>query len=657
MSRLPGLDRLWALTRGSSEVRIAVLDGPADAASLAKAAVTASGVVEHGTHVQSIITGSSDAIVPGLAPGCTVFSVPIFDGDGEAATCTQERLAEGIYAALERRANIINISAAQQADLLQLSGALNAALQAAQESDVLIVAATGNHGCACDTIPASVPGVLAVGAHGPEGAPLLSSNWGPNHRAQGLTAPGRAVAGACVGGGLCRASGTSFAAATVSGVAGLLMSVDVEAGLQPSGARIRKILLGSTVRPQSAETASSFLGGRLDAGHALDRLKALTTQGEETLSIRSASADASNLGPVTFSGDLAAELAPATAMPAPATASRSTGIAPAHEDCGCGGSGGACSCHETAVSGPQLVYAIGRLGVSYVSEARRDSIWRILNARKSAEPGDKRRKSGGSKSAAQEGADDSGKDTRTNPLPLTDDNLRALLEESPYLAQSIAWTLSRGDAPMYAIVPAGAFAADAYAWLADRWHQDAEDAKDTKVRKGRVDFVAIPGVLAGKLTLYDGTKVDAIIPDLRGMVSWSTKEYVNALIDALKSEQPGIPERKFDRDVSRFLDKIYFSISNRGLSARERAINAAATNAFNFGGIFVEAGAEGLSFRDVAVERSPFGRPGSDSYDVLLTFFDPARRLEKAPLRTRLTIDVSDAVPVVVGEPQSWFEY
>ena len=59
MSRLPGLDRLWSLTRGSAEVRIAVLDGPADGASLSQAAVAASGVVEHGTHVQSIIGGSS----------------------------------------------------------------------------------------------------------------------------------------------------------------------------------------------------------------------------------------------------------------------------------------------------------------------------------------------------------------------------------------------------------------------------------------------------------------------------------------------------------------------------------------------------------------------------------------------------------------------
>lgn len=87
MLRLPGLDRLWSLTKGRAEVRIAVLDGPSDMASVA--GLVPSGVIEHGTHVQSIISGSADQIVPGLAPRCTVFSIPIFDAGGEGpSTCT-----------------------------------------------------------------------------------------------------------------------------------------------------------------------------------------------------------------------------------------------------------------------------------------------------------------------------------------------------------------------------------------------------------------------------------------------------------------------------------------------------------------------------------------------------------------------------------------
>jgi hypothetical protein len=51
------------------------------------------------------------------------------------------------------------------------------------------------------------------------------------------------------------------------------------------------------------------------------------------------------------------------------------------------------------------------------------------------------------------------------------------------------------------------------------------------------------------------------------------------------------------------------------------------------------------------VEKSPLNRPGSEYFDVLLTFFDPRAKGERAPLRARFTIDVSDTVPVVIGDP------
>ena len=233
--RLPGLEGLWALTKGRPEVRIGVLDGPVDESLISQAGDLSDGVVRHGTHVYSIISGTADGTVPGIAPGCTVLSIPVFEAsqDGARQICSQEELAAGVRAALNLGCSVVNISASQQADLLSLSSDLNAALQEAADQDVLIVAATGNQGCRCDTIPASVPGVLAVGAHGADGLPLLASNSGQRHRAQGIVAPGNDIPGACVGGGLCRATGTSFAAATVSGVAGLLMSLDLERGHAP----------------------------------------------------------------------------------------------------------------------------------------------------------------------------------------------------------------------------------------------------------------------------------------------------------------------------------------------------------------------------------------------------------------------------------------
>jgi len=212
--RIVGLDRLWSLTRGSPEVRIAILDGPPERNAIA-GALAQSGVVEHGTHVHSIVSGSRDGGVVGIAPQCSALSIPIFSAEDGGDVCTQARLAEAICSALDAGANIINISAAQQAGALTLSDELRNALQAASARDVLVVAATGNHGTASDTLPAAAPGMLAVGAHDESGQPLLSSNWGPNQRTQGLIATGEDVPGACVGGGVCRASGSSFATAAV----------------------------------------------------------------------------------------------------------------------------------------------------------------------------------------------------------------------------------------------------------------------------------------------------------------------------------------------------------------------------------------------------------------------------------------------------------
>ena len=110
---------MWAVTRGRPEIVIAVLDGPVDRASVAgQGHLAPSGAVEHGTHVHSIIAGSGDAVVPGIAPGCTTLYSDFRARRtlGCQQICTQARLAGGIRDALGQRANIINISAAQQAD-------------------------------------------------------------------------------------------------------------------------------------------------------------------------------------------------------------------------------------------------------------------------------------------------------------------------------------------------------------------------------------------------------------------------------------------------------------------------------------------------------------------------------------------------------------
>jgi PatG C-terminal len=141
------------------------------------------------------------------------------------------------------------------------------------------------------------------------------------------------------------------------------------------------------------------------------------------------------------------------------------------------------------------------------------------------------------------------------------------------------------------------------------------------------------------------------------MYAWETNSYVEAIRRARLKIDATINADGLKREMKRFLGKIYFSIRNRGASPEERALNAAATNAFNISEVILEAGAEGMTLRDVTVERSPVNRSGSEYYDVLLTFFDPNDRQGRAPLRARFTIDVSDTAPVMIGDPVTWNEW
>ena len=636
--RLPGLARLRALTRGVPEVRVAILDGPVDPAAIGRQGLVPSGPVDHGTLVASIVAGSGAGRPEGLAPGCTVLAIPIFEVDskGAATICPQERLADAIGEAVSLGAHVINISAAQPEGPLALSTALGAALASAFAKDVLVIAAAGNGGCACDVIPASCPGVLAVGAHGPDGRPLPGSNWGPGLRG-GILAPGLQVQGACAGGGTCRGSGTSYAAAIVTGVAALLTSVDAALGRTPSGRRIQDALV-RTAAPCPRETVDlcgPYLAGRLDVAAATDRIA-----GPE----RKFGEDDGGTMTDTLQAETGAIPAASSRGETEAGASPS-GLSPAHGDCGCGGSSekGGCSCgcssgKEGCGCGgkggrPQLVYAIGRLGISFPSVTRRDSLWRTLHA-----------------------TDGSASD-QIELKPITKPETLALFDREPWQAQSVVWTISRTEVPMYAIVPSGAFGAEAYAWLVREWADS------------NVEFISLPGVIAGQVTLWDGQRIDAVVPDLRGMLSWNARVYVDALLKQFRLDAPGgrrkgqsppedgAGDDPIRRRLDRFLRKIQFSIRNRGLLPQERAINAAATNAFNLSDVIVQAGDEGLALRDITVEPSPLNRPGGEYYDVLFTFFSPTDRQAVAPLVARFTVDVSDTVPVVVGEPVTWYDY
>lgn len=257
-------------------------------------------------------------------------------------------------------------------------------------------------------------------------------------------------------------------------------------------------------------------------------------------------------------------------------------------------------------SKPACVYAIGQVGFDFGTEARKDFF-------------------------VQMGL--------TNPNdPST---MLQYLEKQPWHADSIIWTLNQDTTPIYAIIPSGVFGAEGYKLLREFLH--------SQISPEVVERVSIPGFIMGNVTLMTGQVVPVISPELRGMYSWSTSE----LVKAVAGEQDASNEKKIE-GVTNFLERVYYEVRNLGITSQDRAMNFAATNAYQVEKVYEVAVNENMSLDTISVEKSPICRPGSDCWDIKLIFFNPAKRIEQARQVYRFTVDVSDVVPVTVGKVRSW---
>lgn len=294
-------------------------------------------------------------------------------------------------------------------------------------------------------------------------------------------------------------------------------------------------------------------------------------------------------------------------------------------DCKCNKSAAeeTCSCSEKKAASeggcgskknqPTLVYALGQLAYDFGSEARRDSF-------------------------IQRGL--------TNPYDPR--QVLAFLQEHRALAASLTWTLVQDSTPIYAIIPAGAFAAEIYDVLREFLRQQLEEG---------VERISVSGWSAGTMPLASGQVVPTLLPELRGMYSWSTAALLEAVVGKAAIESPDDDAREQISELRNFLDRIYYELRNLGILSQDRAMNYAATNAFQLGDIYTRTAKDGLKLDSITTEKSPICRPDSDCWDVKLTFFNPTRRLDQAREIYRLTIDVSDVVPVTVGQVRRWQVY
>jgi hypothetical protein len=210
-----------------SNVLVAVIDSEIDAKhpELAGAVVDEFDTIGNHDKPHAHGTGMAGAIAAhrrliGIAPGVRLLAIHAFSSGGtDSAQATSEHILMGIDWAISKGAKIINMSFAGPDDpMLQL------ALQKAHDKGVVLIAAAGNQGPKSEPLyPAADPNVIAVTATDARDQLLAEANQGSYIA---VAAPGVDILEPAPNGGYQVTTGTSVAAAHVSGIAALLLDRD-----------------------------------------------------------------------------------------------------------------------------------------------------------------------------------------------------------------------------------------------------------------------------------------------------------------------------------------------------------------------------------------------------------------------------------------------
>jgi subtilisin family serine protease len=150
-----------------------------------------------------------------VAPGATVMPLRAFDDNGNTDLFT---LAKAIRYARKNGAHVINMSFGTLTD----SKVLREAIDYAKAGNVVLVASAGNNNTTSPQYPAAYAGVITVASTDLQDRKASFSNYG---KSVFVDAPGMNIMSATPGGGYGMASGTSFSAPMVAGMAALIRSL------------------------------------------------------------------------------------------------------------------------------------------------------------------------------------------------------------------------------------------------------------------------------------------------------------------------------------------------------------------------------------------------------------------------------------------------
>jgi len=210
---------------------------------------------KHGTAMAGAIAAHCDLV--GVAPRARLLSVRAF-APGTSTEAPALRIVKAIDWAVTHGARVINMSFAGPHDPM-----LDGPITAAYRKGVVLVAAAGNQGpVSPPQYPAAYPQVIAVTATDADDHLFDHAGRGP-HIA--VAAPGVDILAPIPDGAIEFVTGTSIAAAHVSGLAALL--IERQPSLGPDD--IRRILEESAVRLRSNPDRGDVGAGLVDAYQSL----------------------------------------------------------------------------------------------------------------------------------------------------------------------------------------------------------------------------------------------------------------------------------------------------------------------------------------------------------------------------------------------------
>ncbi|WP_079910528.1 S8 family peptidase [Paenibacillus sp. 32352] len=220
----------WAISKGSQDVKVAIVDTGVDLnhPDLKDQLISGYNVVNsdappaddvgHGTHVAGVVGAivNNHLGVAGMSWYNRIMPVKVLDQSGAGSTYS---VAQGIIWATDHGAKVINMSLGNYAQ----ANFLHDAIKYAYDHDVVLIAASGNDNTATPGFPAAYPEVFAVAATDANKNKASFSNYGDYID---VAAPGVSIASTYPHNQYAALSGTSMASPHVTALAALIRSVN-----------------------------------------------------------------------------------------------------------------------------------------------------------------------------------------------------------------------------------------------------------------------------------------------------------------------------------------------------------------------------------------------------------------------------------------------